>query len=159
MAPRRASDDEDLRQGVDGDRVEAGERLVEDQHVGLVDEGADQLDALLVAERQVLEVAARPVGEVEALEPRLGAAARLGLVEAAQLAEVAQLVADPHRRVQPALLGEVAEAPAGVGVDRAALPAHGAGVEGGEPEDRPHRRRLAGAVGPEEAGDGARVAR
>ena len=50
--------DEDLRQRVDGDRVEAGERLVEDQDVGLVDEGADQLDALLVAEREVLEVAA-----------------------------------------------------------------------------------------------------
>ena len=70
---------EDLGQGVDGDRVEPGERLVEDEHVRFVDEGADQLDALLVAEREVLEVAADPVAEVEALEPGVGPAAASAL--------------------------------------------------------------------------------
>ena len=42
----------DLGQGVDGDRIESRERLVEDEHVRFVDERADQLDALLVAERE-----------------------------------------------------------------------------------------------------------
>ena len=47
--------DEDLGQRVDGDGVEAGERFVEDEHVGLVDQRADQLHPLLVAERELLE--------------------------------------------------------------------------------------------------------
>ena len=113
---------EHLGQGVDGDRVESGERLVEHEHVGLVDEGADQLHALLVAEREVLEVAPRPVAEVEALQPANRPFARRRLAQSAQPAEVDELVADAHGRVQPALLGQVAEAAANRVVDGA--PSH-----------------------------------
>src|SRR5690606_36925655 len=52
---------------VDGDRVETGERLVEDEHLGVVHERDGQLDALLVAQREVLDVVPYPLGEVELL--------------------------------------------------------------------------------------------
>ena len=95
-----------------------------------------------------LEPAARPPGR------------RRPCDQPAQLAEEAELLADLHRRVQAALLGQVAEAAASRrGSIGSAVEAHRAGVEGGEPEDGPHRRRLAGAVGPEEPGDRARLRR
>jgi hypothetical protein len=73
--------------------------------VRAVDEGADELDALLVAERQILEIVAGAVGEPEVGEPpaRLGGGVVGG--QAAEAAEVLQLLLHPHRRVQPALLG------------------------------------------------------
>ena len=53
---------EQLGQGGDGERVESGERLVEDEQLWLVDQRGDQLDALLVAVRQGVEPVPRPVG-------------------------------------------------------------------------------------------------
>ena len=43
--------EEGLGERVDADGVQAGERLVEDQHLGAADQGRGQLDALLVAQR------------------------------------------------------------------------------------------------------------
>ena len=43
---------------VDADRVEAGERLVEHEHLRVVDERDAELDALLVAERERLDAVA-----------------------------------------------------------------------------------------------------
>ena len=153
--------DEHLGQRVDGDRVEAGERLVEDEHVGPVEQGADQLDALLVAEREVLELVADPVGEAELARasgsPRRSASAR---AMPAQLAEEAQLLERPSSsgtgRAPRAGSRSAGGRPGSIGWPS---PAHRAGVEGGEPEHGPHRRRLAGAVGPEEPGDRARLRR
>ena len=54
---------------VDGDRVEPGERLVEDEHVGPEDERGGQLDPLLVAQAERLELGVAPVGEAEAVQP------------------------------------------------------------------------------------------
>jgi hypothetical protein len=68
-----------------------------------------------------------------------------------QPGEVRQLLADPHLRVEAALLRHVADPPADVVVQRAAAPAHLAGVRAGEAHSDPHRRRLAGAVGAAEA--------
>ena len=51
---------EQLGHGAHGDRIETGERLVEHEQVGLVDERGDQLDALLVAVRQGVKAVARP---------------------------------------------------------------------------------------------------
>ena len=64
--------DEHLGQRVDGDRVEPGERLVEHQDVGLVDQRADQLHPLLVAEREVLELVAGAIGEAQLGQPARG---------------------------------------------------------------------------------------
>ena len=109
VAPRRASPTSTLERASTATRVEAGERLVEHEHVGPVDQRADQLHPLLVAEREVLELVAGPVGEAELAEPAGGLAVGRRPGEAAQLAEVAQLLEHLHRRVQAALLGEVAE--------------------------------------------------
>ena len=48
-------------------RIEAGGRLVEDQHVGVVNERLRQADALPVALRQLAAVAVRHVGDARAL--------------------------------------------------------------------------------------------
>jgi hypothetical protein len=59
----------DLGHRRDPDRVEPGERLVEDEQLRIVDERGTELDALLVAVRQLLQLCLRPIGEPEALEP------------------------------------------------------------------------------------------
>ena len=48
------------------------ERLVEDEQLRVVDERRRELDALLVAVGEVLELGLRPVPEAEALQPRAG---------------------------------------------------------------------------------------
>jgi hypothetical protein len=78
---------------------------------------------------------------------------------AVQAREVDDLVADAHLRVQAALLGHVAEAPAHRGVDRPALPAHLAAVGLEDAEHDPHRGRLARPVGADEAEEPARLDR
>ena len=60
---------------LDGDRVEARERLVEDEHVGVVHEGGGDLRALLVAERELLDGLVAPLGELEAVEQLVGCGA------------------------------------------------------------------------------------
>ena len=57
---------EDLRHRRDADRVEARERLVEDEQLRIVDERRAELDALLVAVRQLLELVAGPVARARA---------------------------------------------------------------------------------------------
>ena len=53
---------DDLGHRRDADRVEARERLVEDEQLRVVDERGRQLDALLVAVRQLLELRLGAVG-------------------------------------------------------------------------------------------------
>ena len=62
------------RRRLDGDRVEAGERLVEDEDPGRVHQRGRDLRALLVAERETLDVVARPLAEAEPLEQGGGGA-------------------------------------------------------------------------------------
>ena len=54
----------------DRDRVEAGDRLVEHQEVGLVDQRRDELHALLVAVvPSRVDAVVGSIGKAEALEP------------------------------------------------------------------------------------------
>src|SRR5215218_9599461 len=62
---------------------------------------------LLVAERQLLHPVAGPLGHAQALDPVAGGVRRRRGREPVQAGEVLQLVADPHLRVQAALLGHV----------------------------------------------------
>ena len=78
---------------------------------------------------------------------------RVGPRETVQAAEVLDLLAHLHARVEPALLGHVAEPAALRRSDRGAVPGDGAGFEVGQPEDGTHRRGLAGTVRAEEADD------
>ena len=59
---------EHVRQDIHPDRVQARERLIEDQYVGLVDERGCQLDALLVPQRQGLHAVVRITDDLEELE-------------------------------------------------------------------------------------------
>ena len=69
--PRANSVEEDLLHVLDGHRIEARERFVEDQQVGLVHERDRQLHALLVAARQCLHLVVGAVVDVDAFHPRL----------------------------------------------------------------------------------------
>ena len=93
------------------------------------------------------------LGDPEALQPAERVAARSRRLHAVQRAEVDELVEDGHPRVQAALLGQVAPRPARHLADRPAVPADRPVVGDHDPEADPHRRRLARAVGAEEAED------
>ena len=90
--------DQDLLEDVDGEWVEPGERLVEHEQVGVVDEGQGQLDPLLVAGRQVLDVGVAPVGEVDPLQPAVGGPLGLVPVQPGQSGVVDDVLPDPHLR-------------------------------------------------------------
>ena len=136
---------------VDRHRVQAGEGLVEDEQVGAADEGGGELDALLVAQGEPLDLVVAAPGDAEALGPLPTGPAGGGGVDAVEPGEVGQLLADPHPGVQAALLGHVADAAADPGVDRCAVPGHRARVGGERAHDDAHGGGLAGAVGPHEA--------
>ena len=153
---------DDFAEGLDADRVEAGEWFVEDEQVGFVGDGDDELDALLVAVRELLEAGTGAVGEAEAVEPVVGSLGGLGSVATVEAGEVDDLVADAHAWVEAALFWHVAEAAVFVVGDGLGVPAGGAGIEVDESEDAAHGGGFAGAVGSEEAdhaaGAGAEVA-
>ena len=144
---------EHVPERLDGDRVETGERLVEDEQVGLVHERGGELDALLVAVRELLDGRRGAVAEAEPLEPPVRGGERGRPVEAVELGEVGELDGGRHLRIEAALLGHVAEPEPRLPVDGAVVPAHLARVERDEAEHAPHRRRLAGPVRAEEADD------
>ena len=103
---------EHLAHRVDAGRVKAGERLVEDEQVRVVHERGGELDALLVALRQGLDLVPGPVGDAEPLQPRCRAGRRGSRSHLVQSAQVLDLLADAHAGIEPAFLGQVAEPPA-----------------------------------------------
>ena len=142
---------EDARHHVDGDRVEPGERFVEDEHVRSEDEGRGQLDPLLVAQAERLELGVAPVGEAEAVQPAERGLPGFRARHAVQLAEVGELLRHVHLGIQAAFLGHVADAASGLERQGRPAEAHHAGIGREHAQHDPHRRRLAGAVAPHEA--------
>jgi hypothetical protein len=65
---------QDGAQVVDPDGVKARERLVEDQQLRIVDERASELNPLLVAQRQLLDLRLGPLAETEPFALLLGGA-------------------------------------------------------------------------------------
>ena len=63
---------QNVAHGVDSFGVEAGKRLVEDEHHGVEDQSGGQLHPLLVAVAQLLDFVADPILEPESLEPLIG---------------------------------------------------------------------------------------
>ena len=135
------------------DRVEPGERLIEHEQFGLVDQRRDQLDTLLIAVRQAVDCVVDPSVEPEPQQPVVDNATNIVRCPSAQPPEIQQLVPHPHLRVQPPLLGHVPEPGPVVSPHRVASPTHRTGVQLDEPEYRPHRSGLTTAVGTEEAGE------
>ena len=150
-----------------GEGIEAGERLVEHQQVGLVDQGGDQLDTLLVAVREAHRGGRSPGRRDRAARARCRRCDPPSrLVCAAQPAEIDELVPHPHVGVQAPLLRHVAEPRPLRSADGGATPPHTSRVELDQAEHRPHRGGLPGSVRPEEAceppwlgGERARVQR
>ena len=140
-----------LGERLHGDRIEPCERLVEHEQLRLVHERRRKLRPLLVAMRELLQLRRRPLGKAEPLQPRLRGRPRLVCVHAVQAAEVGDLLGDRHPRIETALLRHVAEAQPVLELHRPPIPEHLARIRLDQPEDRAHRRRLAGAVRPEEA--------
>ncbi len=142
---------EDAEERLLDERVQARRRLVEQEQLGAVLEGDDEGDLLLVALAVLLELARRV--EVEALDE----AGLVGGVDAAaQVGEVLQVLAARQAVVEGELAGQVADPP----VDRHRVGARRDAEHPGRPrgrpdqvEEGPDRRRLAGAVRPQEPED------
>ena len=154
-APRRPFAIQHLDQDVGADRVEARERLVEHEEVGLVHEGGGELHPLLVPERQALDPVLRAIGHPEGLEDLQAADPRGRPAHAVEPRQVDELVEDAHLRVEAALLRDVAEPTPSHPVHRPPSPPDLAGIGAEHAEGDPHRRRLAGAVRTDEPDHGS----
>ena len=134
--------------------VEPGGRLVEEEELGEVHQPDAHVEAALLAAGVGPGLAVAAVGELQGLEQLGGTRARIGGAHAVQAALHDQLPASGDLRVAAPLLADVADPlahPAGLAEQVAAgngRPAAGDREQGGE---HPERRRLAGAVGAEEA--------
>jgi hypothetical protein len=111
------------------------------------------LEALLVAVRENLHPLAGTVGKAEPFEPAICGRVRGGPAHLGQPAEVAELIPYPHLGVDAALLRKVAETEPFAMAHRTSAPTNMSGIRPDQPEHSPHRRRLAGTVRPQEAGD------
>ena len=134
------------------DRVEAGGRLVEEQHLRVAEQRSGQGDPLAQALGQRAAGIAGPIGQVDGAQSALDAIAGVGhLVEVGEAYEV---LGHAQAKVEAGRLGHDRDPPADVhsvlrrqrdsGDRRRTRGRRDEGAEG------PHRRRLAGAVGAEE---------
>ena len=132
-------------------RIETRKRLVHQEHLRIVEDCRDQLDLLLIAFRQLLRPPAGQLGNAEPGQPMERLATRPLGREAVERREIGELVDDDHPRIEAALLGQVAPRRAGKDAAVDSLPRHRSAIGLEDAEDDPHRRRLARAVGAEEA--------
>ena len=138
-------------QPVDALGVEAVGRLVEDQDLGVAEQGGGQPEALAHAEREAPDPAAAGGGQPGLLQDLVDPPR----VEPGRGGQDPEVVAGRAARVEPARLqdrpdpagrvGQLAVGPAGDGGR--------AGGRGDQAEEHPQGGRLAGAVGAEEAHD------
>ena len=126
--PARTWLEDHLGQELHGGGIEAGEGLVEHEHVRLVDHGRGQLHPLGHAAGQVLDLVLAAVAEAEALEEVGGASLAGRLVEAVEAGDPREQVEHPHVAVEAALLRHVAPRAAVVVGGGPVAPRHGAGV-------------------------------
>ena len=139
-------------------RVEPVCRLVEDQQLGVAEQRGGEPEPLAHAERVPLDAAASRRVELDQpqhlLDPRVAA-------DPTARAERAQVVAARAARVEVGRLEHRADPQRGPLERRVGLAEdeRAAARRRREPEQHPQRRRLAGAVRAEEAGDRARLER
>ena len=151
---RRAQDRGDLlAQRLAQAGVEGGERLVEQDHLGVGRQRAGERDPLALAAGELVRVglgAAAQPDEVERLADAL--AARGAEADVGRDVEVREQRALLEDHPDPALLGLD---PVAVRGDGAPADPHAAGVGALEARDHPQQRRLAGAAGAEQRDDRA----
>jgi hypothetical protein len=75
--------------------VQPGERLVEDEHLRVVHQRRGELDALLVAQRQLLHLVAEAVADAEHVRPAPHGGGGVRGAHAVQPGQVGQLLAPP----------------------------------------------------------------
>src|SRR5699024_1309729 len=103
---------EEVCEGIHTRGVEPGERLVEYQQFGAVYQRHGELDALLIAQREGLEIASAQLGQLETLDQFLGIRPRLGSGAAVHAGKVLDLLAHLHLLVEAAFLWHVSESTA-----------------------------------------------
>ena len=133
------------------DRVQSGQRLVQDQHLRTVHQRGSELHSLLVPVGESIHLADGPVRDPQPFQPSCRGGLGVDRAHAVQSPEVLKLLADEHRRVQPPLLRHVPEAAPFRLADWDTIPPDHAGVQIGETEYSPHRGRLACPVGAQKA--------
>src|SRR5215475_5169698 len=101
---------DDLFEQAGADRVEAGKRFVENDQVGRMQDGGDELDFLLHAFRQFFPFLVFPSGHLYTLKPGIDAPVGLLSRNAFQLGEESELFADLHLLIEAAVLGQIANA-------------------------------------------------
>ncbi len=110
-----------------------------------------QLNALLVAQAQLLHLVIAVRRHTEAFDPgphrSFGHRRRLAM----QPRQVDQLLTDLHLRVEPPFFWHVPDAPPAFQIDRPAIPSDLAPVSGKHPEHDSHRGGLACSVAADEA--------
>ncbi|GHF69985.1 hypothetical protein GCM10010504_42900 [Streptomyces griseus] len=134
-------------------RVQAVDRLVEDDGGGVAEECGGDAEPLAHAEREALDPSAGGVGQPGEVDDLLDAAARdaVGVGEGDEVVEGGPAGVDGAGLQQGADLGEGR----GVGGVGASVDGGAAAGRGVEAEQHAHRRGLSGSVGTEESGDRA----
>ncbi len=135
--------------GLGGDRVDALERLVEEEHVRVVQQGGGEADLLAHAGGVVGDQLVGVVGEVEDGEQFLGPAVDLGARQSAQPAVVLEQLAAAEPLEHAQALGQDADPGLGgdrVGPDVGAVDEHGPLVGPEQAGDHRQRGGLSGAV-------------
>ncbi len=132
------------------DRVEAGGRLVEEEHLRLVDERRRKVETPAHAARVGADAAVGGTGEADALDQGGAAPLRFGADQAVQRGLKANQLVAGHQRVQRGLLKRDPDRAANVsGLADHVVPGDpGAAARGAQERGQhPHRRGLACAVG------------
>jgi hypothetical protein len=140
-------------------RIQAGGRLVEEQHLGLVDERHREVQAPAHAAGVRADAAAGGARQADALDQGGAAPAHGARRDAVQRRLQLDQLGAGHQRVERRLLQRDADPAAHLRRFGCDVVAGDAGVAAGRAQQRhehPHGRRLAGAVGSEEAVDLAR---
>ena len=141
-------------------RVEPGGGLVEEEDPRAVDEREGQVEAALHAARVAADLPVGRLRQADALEQRVGALPAVGPGEPLQRRLQAQVVSSREERVERRLLERGADHRAHLGALVHDVVARYPGRPRGRRQQRrehEHRRRLAGAVRPEEPVDLARL--
>ena len=137
------------------DRVEAGKRLVQHHQPRLVHQRAEQLHGLRHALGQLADLPVGGMAEAVLFQQFAPALAPFGQRQAAQRAHEGDRLIRLHRRIQAALLGQIADQPGDI--VRPVMPEHAAhalvGID--DAQQHPQRGGLARAVGAENAVDRA----
>jgi hypothetical protein len=130
---------EHLADGVDPRWVQSGQGLIQNEQFRSVHQRGGKLHPLLVPMGEGIHLAVRSVCDAEPLQPCSCRYRCVGHAHPVQSAEVLELLAYEHGRIQTSFLRHVPEAAALVLADRGPVPPDSPEVQLGQSEDGAHR--------------------